>query len=606
MLSRYNAADIETALRAAPPFSPFPSISDRKAWDGYRSTAAEQHVATIIANAEQDAKTPIPDLPATLWLEFVRNGQREGFQAPRSKRRQMLADLTLAECFENKGRFLDPLLNIIWAICEESSWSLPAHQIRLTDMERHHIDLGVAGTAWELAEADALIGPLLDPLAGKRIRYELNQRCFIPYLTRHDHWWLYNTEQRTVNNWTAVCNAGVVGAALYVEQDISRLAEMIARAARSLDDYLSTFDADGGSTEGAGYWTYGFGNFTVIAHLVEQRTGGRVRFMDEEIVRKAAQFPLRTALSTGVHVNFSDCDANVTFLPCHLAYLSRRLDLPDLMRLARMQPGNKREGELGWALRALAWWPSAEPAGAFTSAKHDWFSQMQWMVARLDPKDADALALAAKGGHNGEMHNQNDVGNIIVHLNGESVIPDVGRGRYTRAYFGPERYTHFVNSSRGHSVPVVNGFEQAVGKQHAAQAIAHSADATADCLVIEMKDAYPAGADLASLRRSVTLHRDTPRGWVELVDSIRFASKPGTCDSVLTTFAAVEVGASAVTLRGKKGALTVTFDPAVVTASVTTEKNVDLALGAADVHLVTFSLKKTMKRATIRLRIEPA
>ena len=34
-----------------------------------------------------------------------------------------------------------------------------------------------------------------------------------------------------------------------------------------------------------------------------------------------------------------------------------------------------------------------------------------WMVARYDPEDSQALVLAAKGGHNDEMHNQNDVGN---------------------------------------------------------------------------------------------------------------------------------------------------------------------------------------------------
>ena len=54
---------------------------------------------------------------------------------------------------------------------------------------------------------------------------------------------------RPVNNWTAVCNAGVAGAAIYLEPDAARLAEILARAARSLDDYLSTFDEDGGSTK---------------------------------------------------------------------------------------------------------------------------------------------------------------------------------------------------------------------------------------------------------------------------------------------------------------------------------------------------------------------
>ena len=156
-----------------------------------------------------------------------------------------------------------------------------------------------------------------------------------------------------MNNWTAVCNAGVVGAALYLEPDLSRLAEMIARAARSMDDFLSTFDADGGSSEGPGYWTYGFGNYCVFAEQVEWRTGGRIRFMDEPIIRKAAQFPLRTLLGPGVSVNFSDCDRNVTFIPAHLTYLSKRLDLPDLMKFARVQPGHRRQGEIHWALRDL-------------------------------------------------------------------------------------------------------------------------------------------------------------------------------------------------------------------------------------------------------------
>ena len=78
------------------------------------------------------------------------------------------------------------VINVVWAILEESSWSLPAHQIALTDMSRHHIDLGVAGTAIDLAELDLVLGAQLDPLVGKRIRYEIDQRCFTPYLMRHD------------------------------------------------------------------------------------------------------------------------------------------------------------------------------------------------------------------------------------------------------------------------------------------------------------------------------------------------------------------------------------------------------------------------------------
>jgi hypothetical protein len=51
--------------------------------------------------------------------------------------------------------------------------------------------------------------------------------------------------------------------------------------------------------------------------------------------------------------------------------------------------------------------------------------------------------------------------------------------------------------------------------------------------------------------------------------------------------------------------LRVSFDPAIVKPAVVVEKDVDLALGPADVKLVTFSLLTPAKDARIRLVIEP-
>ena len=606
MLSQYNPKDIEAALVSVPQKLPFPPASDRTAWEAVCRAIGEGQVAEMIAQAEEAARTPIPSLPATLYLEFQRIGQREGYQTPRTKRHTMFASLVLAECLEGQGRFLDPILDMAWAICEESSWVLPAHQTLLTDMQRPVIDLGSAMTSLMLAEMDALVGTQLDPLLGERIRYEVNRRSFVPYLTRHDHWWLYNSRVRKVNNWTAVCNAGVVGAALYLEKDPSRLAEMVARAARSMDDYLETFDQDGGSTEGPGYWSYGFGYYTILAQLVEQRTQGQIAFMDEPVVRKAAQFPLRTMLSPGVFVNFSDCDRNIHFISAHLDYLSRRLELPDLTRLARVQPREgKRLNELTWALRDLFWRPAPEPAGDFVPAKQDWFGEMAWMLARFDPTDPDALAIAVKGGHNEEMHNQNDVGNFVVQYHQETLIPDIGRGRYTKFYFGPDRYKHFVNSSRGHSLPRPNGTEQVPGRESAAVLLEHQSTTAVDAVKFELKGAYPPEADLTTLVRSVVLHRESSSGWVEVEDTVGFASAPGQCDSALTTFSSVELTPGAAIIRGEKGALRVSYDPAVVTPRLEVEKDVDFGIGPADVNVILFAFNQKMTRGVIRLKIEP-
>jgi len=106
MLARHNPVDIENALRSASPPPPFPPAADRQAWRDIARSAGDAAVAALIARAEEDATTPIPALPATLWLEFQRNGQREGYQEPRSKRRALLASLVLAECLENKDASL--------------------------------------------------------------------------------------------------------------------------------------------------------------------------------------------------------------------------------------------------------------------------------------------------------------------------------------------------------------------------------------------------------------------------------------------------------------------------------------------------------------------
>lgn len=604
MLWHYNPIDVERALREAAPEPPFPPVADRAAWAAIGDALGAEGAAALVARAEAAAREPIPALPATLFLEFDRTGERDGYQHPRERRRDALAALVLAECLESRGRFLDPILDWAWAICEESAWVLPAHQRVLTDVARPVIDLGAAMTALQLAETDALVGARLDPALGKRIRDEVDRRCLTPFLTRHDAWWLYNTAERTVNNWTAVCVGGVVGAATYLEADPARLAELIARGLRSLEDYLATFDEDGGSSEGPGYWSYGFGYYTILAHLLEHRTGGAVRPLDGERIRQIARYPLRTALSPGRSVNFSDCDRDVRFEAAHLAYLARRLDLPELMPLARSQPNGRHE--LAWRLRALVWRPAPEPPGDHVPARRDYFRGMQWLIARHDPADPDGLVLAAKGGHNQEMHNQNDVGTFIVHLGGESLVADLGRGRYTRAYFGPERYDHLVNSSLGHPVPVVNGQAQRPGRARAARLLERRETDAEDALVLDLQDAYPTEADLVALRRAVALRREPPRGHVTLEDAVQFATAPGEFESVLTTFGRAEpAGEGALVLRGERGALRVDYDPAVVAPRVEVIPDVDLAEGPTPVTRVHFALRQPMREATVRLELTP-
>ncbi len=609
MLCHYDPINVDVILReenAPPPFAP---AGDRAAWTAIRRTIGADQYAAMIAAAETAASEPVPALPATLFLEFFRSGSRREYETPWFRRRDMMADLALAECLEYEGRFLDPLLDVAWAICEESSWEFPAHHHDLPDVERPVIALFSALTATQLAELVLLLGEQLHPLLQKRIRHEVDRRILTPFLTRHDFWWLHARPGRKLNNWTGVCVGNVIAAAIYLERDPARLAEIIARGARSLDDYLETFDSEGGSTEGPGYWGFGFGNYVLAAQLVHQRTNGRIDFLADDLIRKIALFPLRTMLSPHSFVNFSDCDADITLSVPLLVYLARHYGLDALMRLANMQNAGtpiRSNSALSWKLRELTWRPDPALNQRAIPAKHDWYPDMQWMVARVDPVDPAGLAVAVKGGHNDEMHNQNDVGNLIVHLDQTSVIADIGRGCYTRQYFADmTRYEFFVNSSLGHSVPVPNGCAQPPGEQFAARVLDHQTNDSYDLLALDLKDAYPPEAKLESLKRTVTLHRETPRGWVELVDEVAFAAG-GSFESVLTTFGTVHTGPDSVRIEDGGAVLAVMYDPTVVTVRVNVMPDVDLATGPRDVTRVIFALPKPQASARVRLEIRPA
>ncbi len=610
MSPRVNFTTIATALAHQAWVPPFPANTERGVWRAVHARLDEQTLATCLAAAEAAASTPIPPLPATLWLDFARTGCRENYEAPASQRRRMLWNLTLAECLENEGRFLDPLLNLAWAICEESSWAYPAHEATLTDVTYPYLDLGVAGTAFTLAELDALVGNQLDPALAKRLRAEIDRRCFTPYLTRDDHWWLFQSKGRNAANWTAVCNAGIVGAAIYLERDPARLAAIIDRALHSLPDYLDSFDPDGGTSEGPGYWGYGFGHYVMLAHLLAQRTGGKIDLLAGDRLRKIATFPLRTLLSPGTYVNFSDCDPAVVLEPALLHYLGNRLDVPDLHGLALSQSGTApHRAYFDWGLRSLFWLPPTDAPTHYAPACHDWFSGLQWLFVRMDPADPNALVLAAKGGHNDEMHNQNDVGNFIVHWQGESLIADVGRGKYTKEYFGEKRYDHFVNSSFGHSVPVVNGQVQGTGAAFAAQLLAQQAGEQADTLLLDLTKVYPAIAGLQSLQRRLTFHREPPHGWISLADHFVFANdlfaeESGAFESVLTTFHAVTLGENGVLIQGHHGKIRIGFDPAVVAVRLEVHP-VEFDHGLLAVQRIVFAVQPGVQEGVVALEIVP-
>ena len=139
-------------------FRLFPTAAQRRRWEELPDALR----ASWIAEGERFLGWQWPQLTATGFMEFARTGNRSNFERLSFARRGALATLVIAECVEGEGRFLDDIVNGIWAICEESFWGVPAHNYGpepLPDVEEPYVDLFRRGDG----------GPArLDPLPAQR------------------------------------------------------------------------------------------------------------------------------------------------------------------------------------------------------------------------------------------------------------------------------------------------------------------------------------------------------------------------------------------------------------------------------------------------------
>ena len=239
-------------------------ITNRAAWENLAVRRPELN--NLIPRAVKLAAQPLQEQSDSLFLEFSKNGNRTRWQKVAAARRERVQIFTLAECLENKGRFLDPLEKTIAALCAERTWVLPAHDARLENFrgETIEIDLGSLGLGVELAAANYLLDGRLSPATRELIRENLERRIFAPYRAAvngagKEFWWM-----RGHNNWNSVCLDGVTGAALAAIGPAEERAWFIAVAEKNIGCYLAGgFTPDGYCVEGLGYWNYGFENFAL-------------------------------------------------------------------------------------------------------------------------------------------------------------------------------------------------------------------------------------------------------------------------------------------------------------------------------------------------------
>jgi hypothetical protein len=526
---------------------PFPKAAIREVWNSLPSEVR----ARLVSDGEAAKAKPWEPIPATMFLEFYRSGSKEPYQGTSFARRDRLASLVLAECAEGKGRFLDEIVNGIWAIAEESFWgnspstwvqaSLEDQQrysdaelrkirTNLPDITRPGVDLWVAETAGLLAMTDYLLGPELDrisPLVRHRIRLEVDRRMLTPLLERDFKW------MRESGNWNPWITSNWLTAVLLLEPDDHRRIAAVRKAMRSLDGYLGKYPADGGCDEGPGYWRRSAGSLFDSLELLHSASQGTIQVFDSPLVRDIGAYIYRTHIAGRYFMNFADAHATLSMPAELMIRYGRQVKDPRLQAFGASMPEGdaiSRSGSLLRRVPALMEIASGPIRRADPPLPRDvWLPEVQVMAARWREGSAEGLFLGAKGGHNGEGHNHNDVGNFLVYADGRPVIIDVGPEAYTEKNSSPERYSLWTMQSAYHNLPTVNGVMQAAGRRFTARGVNYRQDDDSAELSMELAGVYPPQAGLQSWRRTLRLNRGSN---IQLTD--RFVLGQAARDLTLT------------------------------------------------------------------------
>jgi hypothetical protein len=556
-----DLAGLQRVLVPQAAWKPFPQSAA-----GWAKLLPDSVRATLIKNGEACLNGPFPGVPATVTLDFFRNGNRTRYESLAFRKRNRLWALVLAESVEGKGRFLDAILDGIWSISEETYWGASAHLFLqkggrgLPDAENPVVDLFAAETAANLAWADYFLGPELDsisPLVRRRIYYEVNRRIFVPLETASYDWMGAGDRAAKLNNWAPWIMSNYLTSVLILEKDGDKRALYAYRAMQVTDQYLNGLGDDGACEEGPTYWAFGPGCVLDVLDLLQSATNGRINIFHSDLVRNMAAYIYRVHIGGNYFVNIGDAHPEMVPEPVMIRRFGvetgdtvmrgfgKWLDFSAnyVASLSQQQFHRTRELFDLADLRDMA----GERAG-FRDIGDVWLPDVQLMVSRV----AFGLFVAAHASNNGKSHNHNDVGDFIVYAYGSPVIIDVGSGTYTARTFSQDRYRLWFNTSAFHNLPLVNGREEQEGLAYGASEVSYGVERSGAIMRMNLKNAYPA-AGINAWKRSILADRS---GRIVITDSCRADSVFSSLTQSIMTVGDVDISAPGLivftTDRGKK------------------------------------------------------
>ncbi len=501
-------------------------INERSFWDA----VSDELKAHYIGKAQKYRDYVWKTVPVCeTYLSFF-EGKPRTAEAANYEKQDALAALILGECLENEGRFLRPIVNGIFSICEQTTWAVAAHFMAcgenketLPDPDDPVLDLAAPRAGTVLAMAYGMLGTKLDeisPVIRRRIRREIEGRLLDPYLARDDYWWMGFHMDRTFwspNNWCSSVNARILYCALALDIERKKAYKIVDRAIDSLDTLVDAYPDDGACDEGPAYWFGAVMELFYALAMLHRVMGEKSRIWENPKIRAMAQYILHMRIDRNIYASVSDSH------PVMKPDMSRLLDIRSigdmfgderfireadaLYAMAEREERPQFGGAFGWYYDLLYAGKWGKSAGKSDGIRKCWMPGVQIMASHECADTGRGLYLMIKGGHNHESHNHNDIGGFILYKDGKPVAVDAGIGTYSRTTFGEHRYENWWANGLHHSIPVIGGACQREGGQYYAGNAVCTLGEEADVLSLELKNAYPNADAIRTLIRTAKLDR---------------------------------------------------------------------------------------------------
>ena len=492
----YPSSEQMEMLKAVLPkeaFQPAPPISDRTYWNKIAGKASGKNYLKL-ALSELDEKPEVP-IADSIYRRANLEGNR-GIYKPRYYRTmERLEHFILAECIENKGRFLSQINSYLNAIMDMKSWLHPNHdddENGVLEGRRVSIDLGARRFGSDLALAQVLVGEKLPKNVNKKITEQLKWRIVDTYLTSCKKNDINNRWIKSTSNWNSVCTSGSMFVAIATSTDEDERMAAVGSALNSMKHYLFGFGEDGYCSEGAGYWNYGFGHYLYLAQILHDYSDGRINLFDAgnpEKLKNVGNFPETYQIHTGICAPFSDGVSKVSNDGGFAYNMSAR------KFGARMPVGSgkrKTHDSFSAAFQLIEW----EYEALVDKTKNDtqptselpdftYFDDVGMVISR--GKQNIPLSIAIKAGNNSENHNHSDVGTYTIVLDDQIMSGDIGAPSYIAGAFAPDNP---ARSSWGHPVPRINNTLQSNGREFEGTITATEFTEDIDKVVMDIKSAY--------------------------------------------------------------------------------------------------------------------